>query len=167
MAIVGISLGSNLGDKLLFLQQAKKELIHLLPAQAQHRQAPIYKTTPIDCPENSPDFFNTAIEISYQGTPQQLLAATQNIESKIGRKPKIQLNEPRPIDIDILYFDDVILKTTQLTLPHPRAHLRRFVLEPLSTICPNRILPKQNLTILHLLENLSTTENCLKFLSHW
>jgi len=168
MAQVGISLGSNLGDKTANLQQAKNYLLELMPVKATHLQAPLYQSAPVDCPELSPDFYNTAIEIIFEGRPEQLLNHTQQIESTIGREDKVVLNEPRKIDIDIIYFDDLIIDTPELSLPHPRAHQRKFVLEPFTEICPDRILPNHTLTISELLEQLSSEESPLTHLqSHW
>ena len=168
MAIVGISLGSNLGKKLANLKSARDLLVELMPAKARHFQSPLYQSAPVDCPENAPDFYNTAIEIVYEGTPESLLHSTQQIESQLGRKQKLVMNEPRTIDIDILYFDDLVLSSDTLELPHPRMHERRFVLEPLSEICPDRILPNQTLTILELLESLCSSEPPLNRLqSNW
>ena len=168
MAIVGIGLGSNLGKKLANLRSARNLLVELMPFKAKHFQAPLFQSAPVDCPESSPDFYNTAIEIVFEGTPESLLHQTQQIEKKLGRPEKVVMNEPRIIDLDILYFDDVILQSEALELPHPRIQERRFVLEPLIEICPERILPNQTLTILELFENLCSDEPPLTRLqSNW
>lgn len=158
MALVGIALGSNLGRKVSHISAARDLLAKLQPRNATLIQAPLYQSVPVDCPEGAPDFYNTAIEMVFDGSPQQLLQKTQEIETSLGRSSKKVENEARIIDVDILYFDDLILDTTELQLPHPRLHLRRFVLEPLSEVCPDRILPNQSMTVAELLENLISEE---------
>ena len=169
MAVAGIGLGSNLGDSIANLQSARDYLALLSLNERVLNQASLYQSSPVDCPAGSPDFVNTALEICYNGSPESLLAETQKLETLLGRKPKTEHNEARLVDIDILYFDQCVLHTTTLELPHPRVHLRKFVLQPLQDICPNRILPNQTLTISELLERLNTSsEPPLKHLqSHW
>jgi 2-amino-4-hydroxy-6-hydroxymethyldihydropteridine diphosphokinase len=75
----------------------------------------------------------------------------QSIEREFGRRPKQIPNEPRPLDLDLVAFGREVRSTPQLTLPHPRAHLRRFVLEPLNQLVPDFLLPGQSLTIQQLL----------------
>jgi 2-amino-4-hydroxy-6-hydroxymethyldihydropteridine diphosphokinase len=91
-------------------------------------------------------------------TPESLLAKLRAIENDFGRRPKQVLNEPRPLDLDLIAFGQEIRMTLTLTLPHPRAHLRRFVLQPLSEIAPDLILPGQTRRIVDWLEFLSTNE---------
>jgi len=162
MACVGIALGSNMGNKLAHLRAAREFLEQLQPRNAKLLYAPLFQSCPVNCPKDSPDFYNTAVEIIYEGTPEQLLAKTQEIERQLGRLPKTKFNEPRPIDVDILYYDDFVVHTEALQLPHPRMAQRRFVLEPLSEICPHRILPNETLTILDLLECLDSSEPPLR-----
>ena len=92
-------------------------------------------------------------------TPESLLAKLQALEKEFGRKPKKVLNEPRPLDLDLIAFGNQTRAAKELTLPHPRAHQRRFVLQPLSEIAPNLILPGQAKTVAQLLAKLSPDEN--------
>ncbi len=87
-------------------------------------------------------------------TPETLLAKLKLLEQEFGRRPKQVLNEPRPLDLDLIVFRRQRIATQALTLPHPRAHLRRFVLQPLSEIAPDLIFPGQNRTVRQLLEAL-------------
>ena len=168
MANVGIALGSNIGLRLSHLREARDLLTELMPRNAKVLQAPIYQSTPVDCQDNSPDFYNTVLEIIYEGSPSQLLSKTQQIEKQLGRPEKMILNEPRIIDIDILYFDDIVIESNYLSIPHSRITERRFVLEPLAEINPELILPNEVLTISELLENLHTDEPALSMVqSHW
>jgi 2-amino-4-hydroxy-6-hydroxymethyldihydropteridine diphosphokinase len=83
-----------------------------------------------------------------------LLAKLQSLEKEFGRQPKKVLNEPRPLDLDLIAFGAEVRTTPMLTLPHPRAQLRRFVLQPLVEIAPGLILPGQTRTVAELLRTL-------------
>lgn len=155
---VGIALGSNLGRRLVHLQEARDMLRRMMPRGAKLLQSPIFQTAPVNCPPNSPDFYNTVIEISYRGTPQELLEKTQEIEEKLGRLPQVLRNAPRSIDVDLLYFGDKRVDSEDLILPHPRLTLRRFVLKPLAEIRPDLILPGDTATIAEHLEHLDSSE---------
>lgn len=87
-------------------------------------------------------------------TPELLLASLKSLEKKFGRRRKQVLNEPRPLDLDLITFGEETRHTPELVLPHPRAHQRRFVLEPLSEIAPRLVLPGQKRTVSQLLEGL-------------
>lgn len=168
MAQVGIALGSNLGDKGSSLVAARDALRSLSSEPDSLVQAPIYSSAPVDCPESSPDFYNTVIEICYSGTPEQLIQQTQALETQLGRTVKTVHNEARVIDIDILYMDSLCFHSDSLTLPHPRLQDRRFVLQPLADIASTRILPGQDLTVLELLNRLNSNEpELIQVLAHW
>jgi 2-amino-4-hydroxy-6-hydroxymethyldihydropteridine diphosphokinase len=87
-------------------------------------------------------------------TPESLLTKLRALEMEFGRQPKKILNEPRPLDLDLIAFGSESRATKELTLPHPRAHLRRFVLQPLSEIAPELVLPGQSKTVAQLLREL-------------
>jgi 2-amino-4-hydroxy-6-hydroxymethyldihydropteridine diphosphokinase len=120
----------------------------------------LWQSTPVDCPPGSPLFVNAAVafEPLPGETPESLLAKFQALEKEFGRRPKEVLNEPRPLDLDLIAFGNLVRSTPQLTLPHPRAHLRRFVLEPLNEIAPDLILPGQRHSIRDLLAVLRNDE---------
>ena len=161
MPRVGIALGSNLGERLANLLAARQLLRRLAQPGEALLQAPIYQTPPGACPDGSPDFFNTVVEIGYDGSPQELLQHTQAIEAALGRSRSAAPNTPRPIDIDLLYFGDATLTAAALVFPHPRLTQRRFVLQPLADIRPQLILPGDNLTISEHLARLSSNEPAL------
>jgi 2-amino-4-hydroxy-6-hydroxymethyldihydropteridine diphosphokinase len=161
MARVGIALGSNLGDCLCNLGAARDMLCKLMPDGVSCLQAPVYRSAPLDCPPDSPDFFNTVIEISYTGNPHQLLVQTAGIESLIGRPDSYRKNAPRVIDLDILYFGNETLNDGTLTIPHPEITRRRFVLQPLADIRPELVLPEDKLTIEQHLHQLDSGEQPL------
>jgi 2-amino-4-hydroxy-6-hydroxymethyldihydropteridine diphosphokinase len=96
----------------------------------------LYETQPVDCPPGSPPFVNAVVGLMPRPdeTPESLLARLQALERESGRQRKKALNEPRPLDLDLIAFGGERRATAELTLPHPRAHQRRFVLEPLSAV---------------------------------
>jgi len=155
---VGIALGTNLGNRLTHLREARDMLRQLVDPDSLYLEAPIYQSEPVDCREGSPDFYNTVIEIDYIGEPYELLAKTQGIEFHLGREAVYERNAPRIIDIDILYFGNESLHDEVLMIPHPRLIHRRFVLQPLNDIRPNLILPGDEVTISEHLRHLETDE---------
>ena len=128
---VGLALGSNLGDRLKHLQQAKAYLLSL-SQEGWHLASPLYETEPVGCPPNSPRFFNTVIEIEFEGAPRTLLKKIQAYEDAHGRDRDMPKNAARTIDIDILYFGEKEVLEKDLVIPHPRVAERRFVLLPLN-----------------------------------
>ena len=150
---VGLGLGSNVGDRLQHLRQAKQYLLSLSTKQ-WHRASPIYETTPINCPQGSSAFLNAIVEIEFTGAPRTLLNKTLAYEAAHGRDRVAGLNAPRTIDIDILYFGDEEIVEDGLVIPHPRLAERRFVLVPLAAICPDLIVKGAGKTVRSLLREL-------------
>lgn len=153
-----IALGSNLGDSRAVLKRVLEELEKL--SAGPLARSSFWRTAPVDCPPGSPDFLNAAamIEPLAQETPESLLRKLQDIERRFGRRPKEVLNEARPLDLDLVAFGEERRDSAELRLPHPRAHLRRFVLEPLAEIAPELVLPGQSLPVRALLNRLSPDE---------
>ncbi len=120
----------------------------------------LWQTTPVNCPPNSPLFVNAVVGLAPQKseTPESLLQKLRAMEQEFGRPPKKVLNEPRSLDLDLIAFGTETRNSPELILPHPRAHLRRFVLQPLSEIAPDLILPGQSQTISQLLAGLPAEE---------
>ena len=147
MPRVGIALGSNIGDCIANLQAARDCLREIATADEPFLQASIYQTEPLHCPPGSPLFYNSVVEMAWEGDPFALLEITQSIENRLGRTVKLERNAPRIIDVDLLYFGTEIIDTEALVLPHPRIGERRFVLEPLAEIRPKLILPGNTLNI--------------------
>ena len=154
---VGLGLGSNLGDRLQHLQHAKAYLLSLSP-ERWHRASPVYETAPVDCPPGSAPFLNAVLELEFTGAPRTLLKKLLAYEVAHGRDRSGGANAPRPIDLDILYFGEQELLTNDLVIPHPRLAERRFVLVPLSTICPARIIKGTGRTVQQLLRVLPAGE---------
>ncbi len=154
MPRIGIALGSNLGDRAANLEAARVRLREISTSGEPFLQASDYQTEPLNCPPGSPVFCNSVVEISWDGDPSALLEITQSIERDLGRTRAPERNAPRVIDVDLLYFGDQTVATENLELPHPRLTERRFVLEPLSEIRPDLILPGQSRAISELLTKL-------------
>jgi 2-amino-4-hydroxy-6-hydroxymethyldihydropteridine diphosphokinase len=152
LAIVAI--GSNLGDSRQLVLHAMDRL-HGFSDKPILRSS-LYETAPVDCPPGSPNFVNAvvAFEPRVTETPESLLKNLQALEKEFGRQSKKVLNESRPLDLDLIAFGNRTSNTPNLVLPHPRAHLRQFVLEPLSEIAPDFILPGQTKPVGNLLQNL-------------
>jgi len=146
-----VALGSNLGDGKRNVLAAMDRLQEL--SDQPLLRSTLWETEPVDCPPGSPKFVNAMIGlVPRQGeTPESLLGKLQKLEQKFGRKPKQVLNEPRPLDLDLIAFGGETRHTPELTLPHPRAAQRRFVLGPLADIAPELILPGQDETVAQLL----------------
>ena len=153
-----ISLGSNLGNSRRIVRDAMMRLQQF--SDSPILKSSLWQTAPVDCPPGSPPFVNAVIALvpHAEETPESLLAKLQALEGEFGRQPKKVLNEPRPLDLDLIAFGDEPRDNPSLVLPHPRAHLRRFVLQPLNEIAPELVLPGYSKTISELLATLKTTE---------
>ena len=156
--LIFIALGSNLGDSRSLVLSAMDRLQGM--SDQPLRRSSLWNTTPVDCPPGSPPFINAVIGLAARpgDTPEGWLDRLQLLERELGRQPKKVLNEARPLDLDLISFGSVVLKTERLILPHPRAHLRRFVLAPLAEIAPDLVLPGQSLTVRKLLAALDSAE---------
>ena len=152
-----VALGSNLGDCRRNIQRAMERLEEL--SDGPLLRSSLWKTAPVDCPPGSPAFVNAVAGLRPRAgeTPESLLGKLQGLENDFGRQMKTVLNEPRPLDLDLIAFGSETRAGKELTLPHPRAHQRRFVLQPLSEIAPDLVLPGQKKTVLHLLGELPPT----------
>lgn len=117
----------------------------LRPALHILAQSPVYETAPWGY-TNQPDFLNQVIKAKTDLSPEQLLATLKSVEATLGRVPTFRYG-PRPIDLDILLYDDLVIETPQLTLPHPRLTERAFVLYPLADLDPDLRHPVSGLTI--------------------
>ncbi|HOX59343.1 MAG TPA: 2-amino-4-hydroxy-6-hydroxymethyldihydropteridine diphosphokinase [Candidatus Paceibacterota bacterium] len=153
-----VALGANLGDarENILLGMSRLQALSDTPSL----RSSLWRTTPVNCPPGSPVFVNAVVGLWPRAgeTPESLLLKLQALERESGRRPKQVLNEPRPLDLDLIAFGNERRATANLTLPHPRAHLRRFVLQPLSEIAPDFVLPGQTMTVVRLLLSLPPDE---------
>jgi 2-amino-4-hydroxy-6-hydroxymethyldihydropteridine diphosphokinase len=138
VATVYLGLGSNVGDREEYIEQAVF-LLEKNPNIEVIKRSTIYETEP-EGGGQQPPFFNGALEIKTKLTPHKLLDLLQEIEATLGREREIEWG-PRTIDIDILLYADEIVSDDKLQIPHPLMHERLFVLKPLKEIAPNLIHP--------------------------
>ena len=144
-----IAFGSNKGDCKQNIQRAVEMLADLGEVE---KISPIFITKPEGF-ALQPDFLNGALLLRTALEPQALLAALKNIETSLGRRPAFR-NAPREIDLDIIFYNDLVLNGEILTIPHPLAHGREFVLLPLSYNAPNMAHPVTGKTVNQMLKEL-------------
>ena len=164
---VGVALGSNLEDRLQNLRAARQAIAELPGIKPRFLSSSIYETEPVDCEPRAAKFLNAVLELDYQGDPITLWRDLKKIESNLGRPPNHERNVSRNIDIDLLYFGGVKIDTGELVLPHPRMHLRGFVLQPLAEIDPDLVLPNQTKTVRELLASLRESAKVVRFTNDW
>jgi 2-amino-4-hydroxy-6-hydroxymethyldihydropteridine diphosphokinase len=162
-----VALGSNLGDRLENLRAALQRIGDLVNVQPPILSSAIYETAPIDCEPEAAKFLNAVIEFDYTGDPIHLLGQLVRIEESLGRKRYHPKNVSRIIDIDLLYCGDRRIDNECLQLPHPRMHLRRFVLQPLADIRPGLVLPGQTRTVADLLAELGEHGGVVRLANEW
>lgn len=150
--IVYLGLGSNLGDRMANLKTA---INNMTPQLQLMEQSSVYETPPIGFTDQ-PEFLNQVLKAESYEKPEALLAHLKRLEIVLGRQPGFP-NGPRLIDIDILFYDDLVLNTPSLTIPHPRLAERGFVLMPLNEIASDLVHPTLQLTISQLLARCDTT----------
>jgi 2-amino-4-hydroxy-6-hydroxymethyldihydropteridine diphosphokinase len=189
---IGIALGSNLGDRLANLRAARQAINSLAsqladPCGSPHldRSAPagsvvalaadksctlvssVYETEPVGCEPGAGKFLNAVLEIDYDEDPTELLEMLIRVEESLGRNRHHRRNAPRKIDIDLLYAGGLVINNEQLQLPHPRMLQRPFVLQPLTDIRPDLILPNQTRSVSELLAQFPDSTRVSCFAEYW
>jgi 2-amino-4-hydroxy-6-hydroxymethyldihydropteridine diphosphokinase len=144
--MIYLSLGSNLGDRAENLRRAIEEL------HGVRRVSSVYETQPADVPDQA-WFLNCVVKIETDQEPLELLHTLQAIEQRLGRVRTVPRG-PRTVDLDILFFGDTVMETPELTIPHPRLEVRRFVLEPLAEIAPEFRHPVTGRSVTEMLAGL-------------
>jgi 2-amino-4-hydroxy-6-hydroxymethyldihydropteridine diphosphokinase len=151
----GIALGSNLGDRVAQLRRARECVLALPGVAGPVLGSRVYETEPVGSGPEAGAYLNAVLEVEYDGQPITLLDGLQRIEADFGRPSKRPRNAPRTLDLDILYAGNLVLSNAEVVIPHPRLHLRRFVLTPLADIRPDLLLPGQQHTVAELLASLA------------
>ncbi len=154
MAKVYLLLGGNLGDRNYYIQMSEQSIDRELGAIIN--RSSIYETEPWGF-QHEQNFYNRVVEINTLLNPQELLEKIHNIENNLGRERKNQQYSARTIDIDILFYDDLILNEPNLIIPHSQLHNRKFALEPLCEIIPEFMHPVMNVTVRELLSQCEDT----------
>lgn len=142
-ALAAITLGSNLGDSLATVEAAI-QLLTQTPDLSLVSQSRWYRTLAVGPPQ--PDYVNGCVLVQVGRSPQALMDLLLSIEHQFGRV-RTQPWGPRTLDLDLLWYDNLVLETSTLTLPHPHMTARAFVLVPLSELCPDWVHPVSGLTI--------------------
>jgi 2-amino-4-hydroxy-6-hydroxymethyldihydropteridine diphosphokinase len=157
-----VALGSNLGDsgKILLDAMGRLQVLSDKPLL----KSSLWETSPVNCPPGSPKFVNAVVGLvpKENETPESLLKKLKEFEMEFGRTPKKILNEARLLDLDLIAFGQEVRNLPDLILPHPRAHLRKFVLEPLNEIAPDFVLARQEKTVSELLGGVASEEIVVK-----
>jgi 2-amino-4-hydroxy-6-hydroxymethyldihydropteridine diphosphokinase len=151
-----LSLGSNIPDRAANLRRAVNCITESVGTVT--KQSPIYETQSWGYSDGN--YLNQTIAVETALAPLQLLTTINAIESALGRVRSGKGYEARTIDIDILFYDNEILDTPQLVIPHPKIALRRFVLQPTADIAPDFVHPRIGKTIRQLLEECEDTGQC-------
>ncbi len=146
-----IALGSNLGDRAAHMAAGRDFAFSLHAGNDAPLCSGLYETDPVDCAPDTAPFLNAVLEIESQDDAGDLLRRLRGFEAAAGRAGARGKNSPRPIDLDLLYMQELRNDSPSLQLPHPRMTSRRFVLQPLADIRPHLVLPGQNLTVAALL----------------
>ncbi len=163
----GVALGSNLGDRLGNLRAARKAILALPNVKPPVLSSVIYETEPVGCEPGAEKFLNAVVEFDYEGDPARLLEQLIRIEEALGRKRDHSKNISRAIDIDLLYCGDCSIEDERLQLPHPRIHLRKFVLQPLTDVRADLVLPNQRKTIRELLAESKEAGEVIRVADDW
>lgn len=154
MNVAFLCVGGNMGDRLANIQEAKRQLIGM--GCKMEAESGIYQTKAWGI-EEAPDYYNQMLKIVTEKNGTELMTTLLDIERSMGRIRTDDRNASRTMDMDILFFNNEIIKSELLEVPHPRLHLRRFVLEPLNEIASELIHPVMNKTIHELLKECTDT----------
>jgi 2-amino-4-hydroxy-6-hydroxymethyldihydropteridine diphosphokinase len=154
MPTIYLALGTNLGDR---AENLRRALAALPPAFTVEAASPIYETAPMYVTAQ-PNFLNMACRAQTALLPLEALRALKLLETALGREADIRFG-PRLIDLDLLFYEDLVFQSPELALPHPRLHERAFVLVPLADIAPDFVHPVLKQTISALRDQLGDAKD--------
>ena len=162
-----VALGSNIGDRLEHLRAARKSIVGLPNVKTPILSSRVYETEPVNCEAGAGKFLNAVLEFGYADDPARLLEQLIDVEEALGRKRDHPENVSRIIDVDLLYCGEQRINHERLQLPHPRLHLREFVLQPLADIRPDLVLPDQKRSIRQLLAEVEQPGDVVRYADTW
>ena len=164
----GLSLGSNLDDRLASLRAARAA-IAAIPEVSLLASAPLYETEPVGVPDEFAglNFYNTVLVVGTSLDAHKLFAEIQKIELALGRKRTLRQNVPRTIDVDLIYYDGQTIRSGGLVVPHPRWTKRRFVLQPLADVRGYLVLPGHDRRVRDILAALPPGQNVHPVMAQW
>ena len=165
---IGFSLGSNMYNRKRLLMQAKNLLLSA-PRTRFVDQSPIYETTPVDVKPEYAEmaYLNSVVVLESELPLESWLSYIGKIETNLGRVRTEDRNAPRPIDIDIIYAGDQVIDGDELEVPHPRWAERRFVVQPLCDVRPDRVLPESHQPVAEVLRSLPADDGLSVFEERW
>src|SRR5262245_1759107 len=162
-----VAVGSHIGDRFENLRAARNSILGLASIKPPILSSAVYETEPVGCEPGAGKFLNAVFEFEYDSDPARLLEQLIRIEESLGRKRDHLRNFSRTIDIDLLYCGDQRINDKRLQLPHPRLHLREFVLRPLADIRPDLVLPNQKKSIRELLAEVEQSGELILSADQW
>lgn len=165
MVTAYLALGSNLGDRLAALQGARAA-IDRPPELQVAASSPLYQTAPVGGPAQQSDYFNAVLQVRTSLPPRRLLRLCLAVEGKFGRERR-EIWGPRTLDIDLLLYGKEIVRDPELTIPHPRLHLRPFVLLPLADLAAELPHPFLGQTVLQLLARFPESGGIRRLADQW
>jgi 2-amino-4-hydroxy-6-hydroxymethyldihydropteridine diphosphokinase len=151
MPIIYLALGTNLGDR---MENLRRAIAALSPTLHVTALSPVYETPPWGYADQ-PAFLNMALAGETKSEPRELIVFLKNLETELGREKTFR-NGPRLIDMDILFYDDLVFEQADLVIPHPHLHERAFVLVPLNDIAPELVHPVLKRNVHELLKDVDT-----------